>query len=63
MAPGDYHKIISSIDFENILGYRNEFKVDGKWLNDHPKLEDYVIIHIIGFLRFLWELGTPHEDV
>jgi hypothetical protein len=63
MVRGDYHKIFSSIYFENIPGYPNEFKVDERWLNDHPKFEGSVILHIIGFLRYLLEVGTPHEDV
>jgi hypothetical protein len=55
MAPQDFHEKYTSIDFENIPGYPNEFDVDERWLEDYPKFEGFVIIHIVEFLEYLLE--------
>jgi hypothetical protein len=61
MEPLDYHERYPSIDFENILGYPNEFDV--RWLEDYPKFKGLVIIHIVEFFKYLWEVKSHHEDI
>jgi hypothetical protein len=55
MEPWDFHERYPSIDFENIPGYPNEFDVDARWLEDYPKFEGFVIIHIVELFEYLLE--------
>jgi hypothetical protein len=55
----DFHEWYPSVDFEKILGHPNEFDFDARLLKDYPKFKGLVIIHIVEFSKYLWEIESP----